>query len=273
MATERPEVTRVQLLLNALFLSSELQPGGILGHAPLRWVSEWLGLDPAEHFGEEALRHLVAIQLAPRTAINYDSSNPTPRWRLVDDYLAERFSLSAGDRVPISRLVASILDAAAQPRGARILAAERALECSICRLPFQGVPESVATLDPYKPVWQAPEELSRPEIDHVVPISSLGSHQVQNLQIVCRACNLAKGGGLTIDPAAEIRYAACPPVAVPRIHFFRLLQWLIQRSRGRCETCGGNTGELTMRPVHSTSPIARTTLRLTCYDCLAPTPS
>ena len=36
----------------------------------------------------------------------------------------------------------------------------------------------------------------------------LGDHAVGNLQVICRACNLAKGAGLTIDPDAEIRHAA-----------------------------------------------------------------
>lgn len=98
---------------------------------------------------------------------------------------------------------------------------------------------SVTTLDPYKPTWQAPGELCRPEIDHVVPISGLGQHAVENLQVVCRACNLAKGRGLIVDPDAEIMYAGLEPFRVPRVHLFPLLQWLVRQRGGKCSACWG----------------------------------
>jgi 5-methylcytosine-specific restriction endonuclease McrA len=266
---ERPELERVQLLLNSLFLGAERQSAGVLGQTPLRWIIEWLGLDPSEHFGEASLRHLVAVQLAPSVAINYDRSNPVPRWKLVDSYLAVRFALPESDRTSLARLVASTLDSGSTTRGPQLVAPESAPACSLCRIPFRGTPQSVVTRDPYKPIWQSPEELLRAEVDHVIPISSLGAHQVQNLQVVCRACNLAKGRGLVIDPNIEIRFAAGPADRVPRIHLFRLLQWLIRRRGGACSSCGGFAGELTMRPVDNEAAIARTTLKLTCYDCLS----
>src|SRR5262249_34407625 len=152
---------------------------GTVGRAPLQWVTEWLGLDPASHFGEYALRHLVATQLAPRGAIDYDPSNPTPRWRLVEEYLSERYALERDETARLARGVATVLDHAALERGVRLMEADRALSCAICRLPFSEEPESVRTLDPYKPTWQAPEELTKPEIDHVIPISGLGAHAIE----------------------------------------------------------------------------------------------
>ena len=140
--------------------------------------------------------------------------------------------------------------------------------CAICRLPFGTEPRSVTTRDPYKPVWLAPVELCRPEVDHVVPISSLGTHIESNMQIVCRACNMAKGGGLTIDPTVEVRHASQDLQEVPRIHLFRLLQWLIQTCNAECKSCGSGSGELTMRPIHPQAPLARSTITLLCYDCL-----
>jgi 5-methylcytosine-specific restriction endonuclease McrA len=261
------QVARVQLLLDALFLSEGGPEAGVLGRAPLQWISEWLGLEPATHFGDAALRHLVAIQLAPRAAIAYDRTNPKPRWRLIREYLAGRFALTDEEEVEIARLVAAVLDQASSERGPSILVPEGATECAICRLPFRSSPMSVTTRDPYKPTWQAPDELCRPEIDHVVPISGLGQHRVENLQVVCRACNLAKGSGLIVDPDAEIRYAALDPSAIPRVHLFRLLQWLIRRRGHACASCDSEGGELTMRPVDATAPIARGTLTLTCYSC------
>jgi len=207
------------------------------------------------------------VQLAPRAALDYQLSNPRPRWRLVDDYLRDRFDLEDGEREGIARLVATILDDAAANRGPQLISVDIAAFCAICRLPFGSKPASVTTCDPYKPVWLAPVELCRPEIDHVVPISSLGTHTEGNMQIICRACNIAKGGGLTIDPAVEVRYASRDLLEVPRIHLFRLLQWLIVTRGDQCEGCHSASGELTMRPVHPQAPLARATLALRCYDC------
>jgi hypothetical protein len=116
------QVARVQLLLDALFLSGEGPATGTLGRAPLQWISEWLGLEPSRHFGDAALRHLVAIQLAPRAAIAYDRSNPTPRWKLIRDYLAVRFGLAEEERTHVARLVAAVLDQASAERGPALLA-------------------------------------------------------------------------------------------------------------------------------------------------------
>jgi 5-methylcytosine-specific restriction endonuclease McrA len=261
-------VARVQLLLDELFLSRATDTVGLLGRAPLQWISEWLRLDPASHFGEATLRHLVALQLAPRTAIAYESTNPTPRWKLVDEYLAGRFVLTELERERIARLVAATLDQASSSRGSRSLIPETAIDCSICRLPFRRQPDSVSMRDPYKPTWQAPEELCRPEVDHVLPISSLGEHRTENLQVICRACNLAKGSGLLLNPEMEIRFAGLDVSFVPRVHLFRLLQWLIARQDARCGRCGSNRGELTMRPIHKASPLVRTSMALTCYSCI-----
>jgi hypothetical protein len=268
MEAASDDVIRVQLLLDALFLSGDTAAEGVLGEAPLEWVSEWLGLAPAEHFGREALQHLVAIQLAPRGAIVYRNANPIPRWRLIDRDLQARYVLGEGERERVARAVSSVLDRAALGRGPRLLASENISECAICRLPFRSESWSVRTRDPYKPVWEAPEELSRPEIDHVIAISGLGSHDVPNLQVICRACNLAKGAGLIIDPDDEIRYADLPLTDVPRMHRFRLLQWLIRSHGARCELCARDVGEVTMRPIHEDAPLARTTLALRCYSCL-----
>jgi hypothetical protein len=262
--------SRIQLLLEALFMSGGTASGEVLRGASLEWITEWLGLAPTDHFGVDALRHLVAIQLAPRSALAYQESNPKPRWRLIDEYLAERYSLDDREREEIGRLVAGLLDAWSSSRGSSFITAERAEACAICRLPFGYEPSSVITRDPYKPIWQAPDELSRPEVDHIIPIAGLGRHRVENLQVICRACNVAKGSGLVIDPDVEIRHAGADLESVPRVHFFRLLQWLIGRHGVRCPECGRTDRELTMRPVIPSAALVRTSLVLTCYECATP---
>lgn len=267
MTTDDADVARIALLLDALYLSGQSATATTIAAATLEWVVEWLGLHPEEHFGETTLRHLVAIQLAPRDAIAYDPSNPTPRWRLIDAHLRNIINLTDTERTRIARIVASVLDRASATRGPTRLSATSAVQCATCRLPFGVEPASVRTRDPYKPTWQAPHELCRPEVDHIESIARLGGDEVTNLQIICRACNMAKGAGLILDPASELRYAHVAVEDIPRVHLFRLLQWLIIRRNGRCAECNSKTGEITMRPAYEAAPFARTTMRLCCYKC------
>lgn len=269
MADERVRVARVELLLEALFLERGTDVSGTVGDAALQWVVEALRLDPWSHFGTEQIAHLVAIQLAPREAIRYATANPVPRWRLVDAYLSSRYDLAEGERQDVARLVATILDAADLGRRGITVPRDRAVGCAICRLPFGREPASVRTRDPYKPIWQAPVELTQPEVDHVVPISGLGRHRPDNLQLVCRACNVAKSDGLTIDPRVEVRYAATDIARVPRIHLFRLLQWLIVTKGDSCSICGTTQAELTMRPIYPDAPLARAVMAVRCYECVS----
>jgi 5-methylcytosine-specific restriction endonuclease McrA len=262
---------RVELLLTALFLGDASDGDGLIDRAAAEWIGEWLGLQPVEHFGRESLRHLVAVQLAPRDAVAYDLNNSIPRWRLVDDYLRQRLSVRDHDRREIARTVAVILDRGTAGRGGFLMSSEWATECAVCRLPFRTIPASVTTRDPFKPTWLAPTELCRPEVDHIVPVSGLGRHTHENVQIICRACNMAKGSGLVIDPDLEVRFAGSAVGNVPRVHLFRLLQWLIGRKSAVCGNCGAREGELTFRLVHPHASLTRANLDLRCYACAGAT--
>lgn len=66
-----------------------------------------------------------------------DRSNPTPRWRLIEDYLAACFTLTEEEQTRLARLVAAVLDQASAERGPRLLVPEHPTACAICRLPFR----------------------------------------------------------------------------------------------------------------------------------------
>ena len=265
------DLNRIQLLLDALFLGPVTNYGqedlGVLESTPSDWVVQWLGLDPRQHFGIPMLRHLVAIQLAPREAIAYATSNPVPRWKLIGQYLQEQFTIGTMECERVARIVAYTLDTADTERGQLELSVDSAMDCAICHLSFLQTPESVNLRDSLKPIWRAPVELTRPEVDHIIPVSSLGSDEFENLQVICRACNMAKGSGLTIDPSAEIAWSAADSDSIPRIHLFRILQWLIQYGGNGCSSCGKSDSELTMVRKHVNSPIVRSALVVSCYGC------
>src|SRR4051812_34163679 len=92
--------------------------------------------------------------------------------------------------------------------------------CATCRLPFRGTSLAVAQRDVLRPLWLAPAELTRPEIDHIDPIGWTGGNESNNLQLLCRACNLAKSDGIRISPNSEATLGCMDIARVPRIYFF-----------------------------------------------------
>ena len=235
------------------------------------------GLGQTRNLGQDAdlLMLMVAMSLAPRAAVAYEASNPAPRWRLVFDYLNCTLTfLNAEELRKVSRRVAVILDNWDERREPGSEASVHRLlrksenRCAICRLPFHREPASVTTRDVYKPVHEAPAELSRPEIDHIVSLALSGTNVPSNFQVLCRACNAAKGSGLDISTATEVRFAGADLVDVPRIHRFRMFQWIATRVDSRCRGCGDDREEVTVRLRREGMTYVRPNLDCWCYGCL-----
>ena len=238
----------------------------------VRWVEELFntGIDVSR---TAELQAMVAVQLAPRAAVDYAQLQTTPRFRLVQDHLVATHGLDPAACEALARRIAGILGTIQRQRrspGATVddLMRRDGSLCRICRLSFNSEPECVRQRDPLKPHWEDPELLTRPEIDHILPIAAQGSDRLENLQLLCRACNLAKSDGLRIHPRQEIRFAASRLADIDRMHRFRMLQWKIARGAGICETCGSSTAELTVRLRHPEATYSRPNLVLKCYDCV-----
>lgn len=247
----------------------------LLDESAVDYALKWLRLDAASTVPRPLLRLLVAVQLSPRAALDYSKLNPKPRWRIISDYLERDVGLASGRVEPVARRIATVLDdwdterkpvAALAPR----LFSRGQQSCGVCRLPFSGTPESVRLRDPYKPIYRAVNELTRVEVDHISPIGLTGTNDLQNLRLLCRACNGARGGdGVVLSPIQEIRCARMPLVEVPRRHLFRLLVWLVEASSGVCSICRDATdNELTFRPFREEASLTRKNLRLVCYECV-----
>src|SRR4051794_1294708 len=98
------EIESLAVLLEALYLDPAGPTEGHFARVELEWIVEWLRLQPDRQFGNSLLRHAVAIQLAPRSAINYSPSNPRPRWTLVEEYLRDRVVLDDQQRERVARV-------------------------------------------------------------------------------------------------------------------------------------------------------------------------
>jgi hypothetical protein len=238
----------------------------------LRHAAKELGVDVPPSWNDPSFPILVAAFLSPRSALCYEPLDPRPRWTYIRDYLRVRTNFSEDELEAIGRTVAAILDGRNKTRVDRPGDFERLMSsqsglCAICRLPFHGVSRAVRDRDPFRPLWLAPLELTKPEIDHIEPFAWSGRSHMENLQLLCRACNAAKSDGLRITALQEAGAASLSLQEVPRIHLFRLLVWLANRHSGVCQLCGSNSHELTMRLVENSATLLRANLRLVCYQC------
>lgn len=239
---------------------------------PLKLLYQFLGLDRPAIADDPAFLVLMAIALSPESAIQYSVADSRPRWTYIQNYLKQSTALDERESEVLARKLSRILDeyGTKRSRGTHYeaLIRKQGGTCAICRLPFHAMPHAVRTLDPYRPLWEAPEELTSPEEDHIKPIGWTGGNSIANMQLLCRACNAAKSDGIRISVHREALIAQLPIRDVPRIQFFRLLVWLVFDRQGRCDERGCMHGELTMRLVRPGASLTRANLRLVCYACL-----
>jgi 5-methylcytosine-specific restriction endonuclease McrA len=224
----------------------------------------------ARHRFETRLR--LALHLSPVAAVNYQRSNPSPRWRLILEYLVTSFARNRFECEPLAREIATLLDNWDRRRdevtGHRAFLIHRdGPFCRNCHVRFDTEPESLSSRDPYKPYFESPDELLSAEVDHREAISGLGTNVVENLQLLCRLCNAGKGDGLGVDVRQEARHAGTPISEIPIAHRARILYSVIDRD-GRCVLCEGVTSELTVRPVTPSGAYVRSNLFAACFDCV-----
>jgi 5-methylcytosine-specific restriction endonuclease McrA len=216
----------------------------------------------------------LALHLSPASAIKYDTANPVPRHRLIRSFLQERFGRT-GDLVEqLARDVAQLLAAWDESRTqlagyAPSLLARQKGRCGHCHVTLTiPPPEHPHVIDEYKPYYLSPAELLAPEVDHIEAISSLGTNELRNLQVLCRLCNAGKGDGLGLNVRHEVSHAGEPIKEIEPLHRCRMLFYVISREGQTCGTCGSRTSELTIRPIDERGGFVRTNLRSVCYSCL-----
>lgn len=224
----------------------------------------------SEHFASTLfeVRLRVALHFAPINAIRYDRLNPRPRHILVREYLEQEFGRSGLIVEQLARDIARVLDDWEVSRERvsghleGLLRSQRG-RCKHCGVVLWPRPVTQAIQDPYKPYSEAPDELLVAEVDHIDPISGFGTNREENLQALCRLCNMGKGDGLGVSLREEVRYAAEPIDTIPLSHRVRMLYYVIER----CERSslrpqpGAEYAELTIRPIRNSGGYVRSNLQ------------
>ena len=214
-----------------------------------------------------------ALHLSPKEAINYDRSNPRPRWKLILNHLIGVLGRDPAGAEELAREISLVLDSWGSERSLvtghlNFLVRRDGAFCRNCQVAFSGIPLTLEIKDEYKPYYLSPEELLRPEVDHVEAISALGTNVLTNLQILCRLCNAGKGMGLGLDVREEIKYAGGDIATVPRGYRCKLFYYVVQRDGRRCHQCDESRSELTIRPIVDAGGLLRSNLWTVCVRCL-----
>lgn len=215
----------------------------------------------------------LALHLAPASAVEYDSRDLRPRWKLVLEHLLSSHEKHPDFTETLARDVSAVLASWQEAR--ETVAGKRASlirrdggRCRCCHVKFDDrFAQSVSSQDSFKPVYLSPDELLSPEVDHIESISTLGDNSLRNLQLLCRFCNAGKGDGLGISLRAEAQYAGRHPAEAPRAHMARLVYSVLARDDFVCSYCGTMARELTVRKHREAGALVRSNLYGVCYEC------
>ena len=220
----------------------------------------------------------LALHFAPSEALRYKRTNPTPRHRIIAEYLEVAFGRTPDVALAVAREVTRLLERWEEERVAvtGYLAALQLRDgprCTNCHadLSMPGEATSILTEDLYKPYCEDPDEYFRAEVDHREAVSSFGRNRLDNLQILCRLCNLGKGRGLGLAVEREVRWSGTHISTIPIAHRCSMVYYVIARADNHCVDCGRTDTELTIRPIRAEGCFARTNLKSVCYDCIGST--
>lgn len=215
----------------------------------------------------------LAAHLSPRNALQYDNTNPTPRYELIREYLREEYDLQGDDIETLSRRIQKLLDAWESDRNnvtnyRQRLLSEQDGRCASCNVEFNSVPETAQMDDHYKPYLDKSSQRTSPEVDHISSVSTFGTNEYENLQALCRLCNHGKGKGLGVDPVKEIEHAGKSIGDAPWSHRASMMYFVLERDEFTCNECSESDHELTVRPISESGGYLRSNLKTICVECL-----
>ena len=231
---------------------------------------------------ESSLKLRLALHFCPVDAIQWDATRSDSRVDVISRYLQEAFAVRCDEAVNIARDVATVLrcwETQRQKLASRVeeLLARQSNKCATCHVEFSEERRSLTErgeLDSLKPyhlnpgagTWMAPE------VDHIVPISVLGTNDDDNLQVLCKLCNAGKGDSTGISLMHEYQHCSSNTEVtgtpqfhqhIRQLHYYRLRMDLF-----RCTKCDSCENELAIRKVRGDGVLTLSNLTTLCFNCI-----
>ena len=130
-------------------------------------------------------------------------------------------------------------------------------------------------LDLYRPYsWVDHRSEIKPEVDHIEPSSRFGTNSIENLQLLCKACNQGKKQGLFANYFSALRnygegfHVWKKPTAEVVKLIRPLVYYRIEVDERRCTRCRAGDKPLTIRTQRPEAVPTISNTRTFCYDCL-----
>ncbi len=238
------------------------------------------------------LRVRVALHYSPISAINFDKNGTGSRYKLILNYIKANFIKNDENAKKLAESVTTVLNNWDIDRDNKYKLYEKDLlikqnmKCAHCKVPFTFVKgryeaNSIFKNCNYKVYKQFETTYTTSEVDHIQPISQTGGNTKENLQVLCKLCNRAKSDLISLKTSNELSYAGFDCAELRKVqstgknpynkgvsHLHKLLYFTILRADKKCELCGEEDTELTMRKKIVNGPLIRSNLQVICYRCI-----